>query len=229
VEPPHPTDDSIISREQPVDVRTIYLNANLTEKEVAVDATAMFVIQCPIDVQARINSLESTQVNLATLRGISNIPLRRIYLTTTTTDSDPLILVFTKEVNVTATGFGARVTLVDSGGSPLDPAHTTRTLADSTTANINTGSSYTGSSFSTSKYNKITGILFADQDLTLSIEQSVDGSNWDEVTDITYTASSTDGGYSVEIVGLYARMKISNASGSNTTTLRAYCWLSTGA
>lgn len=84
-------------------------------------------------------------------------------------------------------------------------------------------------SFRTAGFNKITGIIYADQDLTVYIDQSIDGKNWDETTEAkNYTAESNDCAFSVEIVAPYVRIRFVNNSGDDTTECRRFVQLSAG-
>lgn len=78
-------------------------------------------------------------------------------------------------------------------------------------------------------YNKITGLIYADQDLTVYIDQSTDLTNWDVVTTVNYVGLSIGGGFSVEIITPYARVRFNNSSGSDTESCRKTVRLSAGA
>lgn len=98
----------------------------------------------------------------------------------------------------------------------------------SNTSNINDGDTEEITSFETNGYNKITGFIYADQDLTVYIEQSFDNSNWDVQSTLNYTAETLSGGFSVEVIAPYARVRFSNSSGTDTSECRKLVRLSAG-
>ena len=52
-------------------------------------------------------------------------------------------------------------------------------IVNSTTSNIDAGDNFTGKIEDVSQYNTIVSHVIADQDLTIEIYQSNDGTNWD--------------------------------------------------
>jgi hypothetical protein len=91
----------------------------------------------------------------------------------------------------------------------------------STVANINNGITFTGDSFSVEEYAAIVISLYADQDLTLYVDQSLDGTNYD-ISESQGYASSDAKGFEFKVIGRTARIRINNDSGANTTVLRAH-------
>ena len=67
----------------------------------------------------------------------------------------------------------------------------------------------------------ITGSVFADQNGTLTIEQSGDGTNWDAKDTIAVTAS-TGTKIDVKILLPYVRIKFVNTAGSDQTAFRLF-------
>jgi len=109
--------------------------------------------------------------------------------------------------------------------SPLINEKTMITNSD----NIDDDTTETTDSFETAGYNKITGLIYADQSLTVYIDQSIDMTNWDVVSIVNYIGTATDGGFSVEIIAPYARVRFDNSSGSDTEKCRKTVRLSAGA
>lgn len=207
---------------------SIPLNATLNEYKISTDAKILVVGQCPIEVLARINLPSAKQIDLRLYRGLT-IPIKRIYLTTTTVSTDPLELLFSNQLEVSLLGAGARVELIDAGATPYDARDTVTVLADSSVANINNGASYTSDAIITTGYNKLTIMVYSNKELTLEVQQSWDGTNYDEVTTIDIDDAVKTNGHSVEVIAPYMKIKLSNASGANTTTMRMGAYLSTGA
>ena len=81
----------------------------------------------------------------------------------------------------------------------------------------------------TTGYNKITGFVFADQNLTIYVDQSFNQTHWDVVSTIPYVGNSTGGAISVEIIAPYARVRFDNSSGTDTSKCRKIIRLSAGA
>jgi hypothetical protein len=107
--------------------------------------------------------------------------------------------------------------------STLMQGHILLEALDSTIANINNGASYTGSMKNVQLFSKIVGTIFADRNLTLYVDFSSDGTNFDYSNSTSVTAS-TGATFSVEVCAPWVRLRITNASGGNTTILRAYMW-----
>ena len=98
----------------------------------------------------------------------------------------------------------------------------TKVQLDSTTVPLGATASYIGDLQDVTSYAKVTGIIYSDQDCTLYIEQSADGTNVDYSTSFAVTGG-TGLAFSVEAVAKYARMRIVNGSVAQTT-LRAYMY-----
>lgn len=103
----------------------------------------------------------------------------------------------------------------------------TRTSTD----NIAPGESneYNSDWFETGDYNKLIGHVFANQNLTIYLDQSDDGENLRVQTERTYLTNTFDGGFSIEIIAPYFRIRIRNTGGSKTSTFVVWSRLSTGA
>lgn len=94
-------------------------------------------------------------------------------------------------------------------------------VLDSTTTVLGDGLTYTGSAFHVAGYGHIVGTAYADTAGTLYIDQSSDGTNYDVVSIIPYTAADTKG-FSVEVVAPTARVRFTNAAGAAQTAFRLY-------
>lgn len=99
-------------------------------------------------------------------------------------------------------------------------AHIADTL-DYTSTLLAAAASYTGSTRRTDQYERLTGTIKTDKDSTALIQQSSDGTNWDYETTIAVTAG-TGAAFNVDVVGLFARIKITNDAGTDQTYLRGY-------
>lgn len=99
--------------------------------------------------------------------------------------------------------------------------------------NIEANSTESTGAFETTGYNKITGYIYAEtSDITVYVDQSNDGQNWDVESDVftgVYTAGDKDGAFSVEIVARYARARFDNATANDTTNCRKIIKVSSGA
>jgi len=105
---------------------------------------------------------------------------------------------------------------------PSDLQSQYKPLLDSTTSPLAGGATYTGSSVDVSRYSRLTGIIFADQDCTLYIDHSGDGSNWDYSSEFSVSAS-TGLAFSIEAIAGYVRLRIVNGAAAQSV-LRAYLY-----
>ncbi len=92
---------------------------------------------------------------------------------------------------------------------------------DSTITVLGNGATYTGSAVHVAGYGVIVGTVTANTAGTLYIDQSSNGTNYDVVSTIPYTAADTLG-FSVEVVAPTARMRFTNSAGAAQTTFRLY-------
>jgi hypothetical protein len=117
-------------------------------------------------------------------------------------DANPLPTTATIQLqSVEVTDVSVKKTLVelDSSLSPL-PANGTYTTA---------------SPFNMSIYDKLVGTVYADQPGTLSIQQSWDGSNWDEQSTISISANSGQG-FEIDVIAPFGRVVYTNGSTAQT-------------
>lgn len=115
------------------------------------------------------------------------------------------------------------------GGKPLDvqPASGVHwdvqqdvivSSGNSSTANLSAGATFTGSSQSTLGVSAIQVSLKTDQNCTVYVDQSPDGSNWD-ITDIyNYNKYLNNFGITVQAVNSYFRVRVTNLSTTAATT-----------
>ena len=90
---------------------------------------------------------------------------------------------------------------------------------NSTTANLASGATFTGTSEETFGINGIQVYHFVDQDCTIYIDQSLDGTNWD-VSDSFECLASTSCTRTFISVAPYYRARITNDGDSTTTIVR---------
>ena len=93
---------------------------------------------------------------------------------------------------------------------------------NSSTTNIASAASFTGTSIGTLGVNSIQVNLFADQNCTVQVQQSQEGTNWNIIDTYTYTANSTDisAGRTFQAVASFVRVIVTNNGGSTTTSFR---------
>jgi len=90
-----------------------------------------------------------------------------------------------------------------------------RKLVSTTTA-LGANSTYTSSKQTVAGFSRLVGTVYADQDGTLYVEQSSDGTNYDVTSSFSVTGG-TGLGFSVEIVAPFARIKYTNGANAQTT------------
>lgn len=91
---------------------------------------------------------------------------------------------------------------------------------NSTTNNLASGVTFTGVSEETFGINGIQTYHFADQDCTISVEQSLDNTNWD-ISDSFECLANNACTRTFTSVAPYFRLKITNDGDSTTTVIRA--------
>jgi 5-hydroxyisourate hydrolase-like protein (transthyretin family) len=96
------------------------------------------------------------------------------------------------------------------------------TLDSTTTALAASGTYTTASAVSCAVYRRIVGSVYSDQNGTLNVQQSPDGTNWDVTSTFTVTGG-TGQGFSVEVVAPYMRLDYVNGTTAQTT-FRLYAW-----
>lgn len=101
------------------------------------------------------------------------------------------------------------------------------TFANSTTP-IEAGSdnAYTSSWQSAGDYNKFIGAVYADQDVTIYLEQSHDGETVHVRSTQSYTGANLDGWFGVDIALPYCRVRV--VADSDLSTFMVWARLSTG-
>lgn len=93
--------------------------------------------------------------------------------------------------------------------------------ANSSTGNIASGAAFTGTSEGSLGINTIQVNLFADQNCTIQIQQSNDGTNWDYVQGGIYKSQASIGSViAVYAAGSFFRVIVTNNGASTTTAFR---------
>jgi len=123
-------------------------------------------------------------------------------------------------VGGTATGTISAVYL-EPGRITIRTFDNVLSVLNSTTAQLSAGATFTGTWEADLYWQGVTCNVFADQPLTITIEQSIDGVTVTNSNSWTYNASSTgrDSTKSVNLVSNFHRVKITNNGSGATTTL----------
>jgi hypothetical protein len=90
---------------------------------------------------------------------------------------------------------------------------------NSSTAAINAGASFIGAADDVSQMSSAIVTLFANQNTTLVVQQSRDGTNWD-VSDTFSIPASSGRSFCVSAVSQFLRVSVTNTAGSTATTVR---------
>lgn len=102
----------------------------------------------------------------------------------------------------------------------LDPTTMgTIDLNNTTNTALNAGATFTGAATDVSQYASIVVSAKTDQDGVLTMQFSVDGTNWDSVL-TTNVAASTNEVHRLSVTKQYFRVEFNNSSASNQTYLR---------
>jgi hypothetical protein len=99
---------------------------------------------------------------------------------------------------------------------PTDKQAVYRTQAFLTTTPLAGNASYTSATFNALLFKRITGKVFANQDGTLNLQHSDDGSTWDTLTSISVSAN-TPAKFDEPIYCQYVRVNYTNDATSQTT------------
>lgn len=91
--------------------------------------------------------------------------------------------------------------------------------ANSTSTLLNAGVTFTGTAEDVSKYNSLVIAAKTDQDGSLFVDFSNDGTNWDSILTFTIIASTNEV-HRLTITRKYLRVRFTNTSASNQTYLR---------
>jgi len=90
---------------------------------------------------------------------------------------------------------------------------------NSTSTLLNTGATFTGTAEDVSKYNSLVIAAKTDQDGSMFVDFSNDGTNWDSILTFNVTASTNEV-HRITITRKYCRVRFTNTSASNQTYLR---------
>lgn len=90
---------------------------------------------------------------------------------------------------------------------------------NSSTANLGAGATFTGTGESTLLVNAVQVVVFASQQVTVEVQQSIDNTNWDVVESYVVPASTGDG-RAFQATGSFVRVRVTNNGGSTTTAFR---------
>lgn len=91
--------------------------------------------------------------------------------------------------------------------------------SNNSTANLGSGATFTGAGESTLNVAGIQVNIKADQQVTIKVQQSIDGTNWD-IEDTFVVPASTGYSTTVQATASFFRVLVTNNGGSSTTFLR---------
>lgn len=84
---------------------------------------------------------------------------------------------------------------------------------------LNTGATFTGTATDVSKYSSVTVACRTDQNGSMTVQFSPDGTNWDSTLTFVLTANTNEV-HRIVVTRQYVRVTVSNTSASNQTFLR---------
>ena len=90
-----------------------------------------------------------------------------------------------------------------------------KSLLAETTTPLSASGTYTGTSTEATEYDRVIGIVYSDQDGTLYIDYSIDGTNWDYSDAITVTGGTAQG-VDYLVKARYIRVRYVNGSTDQT-------------
>jgi len=105
---------------------------------------------------------------------------------------------------------------INVANTPLDTLPMPQNgVEDSTDTTLLATASFVGSVFDTSNFKRIIGSCFSDQDGSVFIEQSYDGTDWDISSSYAYSANEKLG-IDISVVATYARARFVNGAVDQT-------------
>ena len=137
--------------------------------------------------------------------------------TTLTTDKTLLTKSVLTGAAVDGSGF-VNVQTTTDGGIVINQNTVVDPLSSSIT-NLAAGATFTGPSIPDLNYTAVQYTFNADQDCTIYIDQSPDGTNWD-ITDSFLFYTPTGSANTIQLVASYYRVRVTNTSPSTTTYFR---------
>lgn len=118
---------------------------------------------------------------------------------------------------------GTKVNQGKAGTAAWPVSVTQNVVADasnSSTTNLAAGATFTGLATSTLGVVGIQVSLKTDQNATVYVDQSPDGTNWDIVDSYAYYASIGSFGITIQAINSYVRVRVKNNGSATTTYLR---------
>lgn len=137
--------------------------------------------------------------------------------TTLATDKTILTKSILTGAAVDGTGYVNVATTTD-GGIVINQNIAVDALS-STTTNLASGATFTGPSIPDLNYTAVQYSFLADQDCTIYVEQSPDGTNWD-ISDSFAFYTPNGSGNTIQLVASYYRIRVTNTSPTATTYFR---------
>lgn len=216
------------SRTELYDIIEVPLNGNLTDHPITIDADIVVVAQVPIEVTAKINDSANKEFSLALIRRI-NMKITRLYITTTTTSTDSLILFVSRGIDVETGGYSGRSLLVDASENSYDAREIKTTSVLSAVTQIDDSTDEDTALVSEGNYNKVMVSIVADRILTISLQAKLGGGTTWRTIDSVATVANTPLSIEWSITSATMNINIANASGGNTTVCEREIIMSTGA
>ena len=93
---------------------------------------------------------------------------------------------------------------------------------NSSTANLASGATFTGTAVNALGVNSTQVMLKCDQNCTVYVDQSGDGTNWDLMDSFNYWATTDNFGITVQMIGSYVRVRVKNTGLAASTVFRLF-------
>lgn len=137
----------------------------------------------------------------------------------TTQATDKTLLTKTIMTGMATDGSGYVNGLMTTDGGTVINQNTVVDAASSTTANLAGGATFTGPATPDLNYTAVQYSIKSDQNCTVYIDQSPDGTNWDISDSFNFNAPAGSGN-TVQLVASYYRIRVTNTSLITSTYLR---------
>lgn len=117
-------------------------------------------------------------------------------------------------------GSGYKNVLTSVDGAITVAQNTKIDASNSTTTNLAAGATFTGAWVLSTNYSAVQYILNSDQNLTVFIDQSIDGITVDDTDSYEYFTSLGGSGNDTQLIAAYYRIRVQNIGSATTTRLR---------
>jgi len=176
------------------DVLNIPLDATMSEKKLSIVARRIMVLVCPVSVKCRVNERSNPQFDLQSVRILTG-DIHTLWLSNTDTSSTNLQLLVATSTAFELTTISNRTILLDPTLVEYDARLSKQISTSVYSEDIRDTNLHTSGSVAVEGYRSavITINNTLDQDVTIQVQGSLDGSDWYDIgSSFSVTAGNKD-------------------------------------